>query len=274
LPNIKQIGITQHMLWNELSWPQVDAQNRDTPVVIPLGSCEQHGHHLPVFVDTIQVQAVAEQVEKAMRDRILMLPAIWIGSSHHHIDYPGTISLPPELYTSLIKHIVLSVLRAGFKRLFFLNGHGGNEIPVGQALAALVAESDHADDAYLAVASWWAVGRDALESGKVGLTTPGISHACEVETSMMLAIRPDLVDMSKATEPGPVLSSKWFNFEYGGKVGVYRRYHRLSPSGNMGASKAATSEKGDAMLAGVVADVVRFLDEFARWKHLPKIGPK
>ena len=121
------------MLWSELSWPEIGAQNRDTPVVIPLGSCEQHGHHLPVFVDTIQVQAVADGVHGAMSDRILMLPAVWVGSSHHHIDYPGTISLPPELYTSVIKHIAGSVLHAGFKRLFFLNGHGGNEVPVSQA---------------------------------------------------------------------------------------------------------------------------------------------
>lgn len=262
------------MHWNELSWPAIDSQDRNTPVVIPLGSCEQHGHHLPVFVDTIQVQAVADGVEKALHDRILLLPAIWLGSSHHHIDYPGTISLPPELYTAVIKHVVGSVLNAGFRRLFFLNGHGGNEVPVSQALAALVAESDAADNAYLAVSSWWAVGRDALEPERLNLTTPGISHACEVETSMMLAIRADLVEQSKALEPNPVLKSDWFNFEYGGKVGVFRRYHRLTAPGNMGAPRAATKEKGDAMLAGVVAQVVKFLEEFSRWPELGKIGPK
>ena len=211
---------------------------------------------------------------RALSQRILMLPAIWLGSSHHHLDYPGTISLPPELYTSVIKSVVNCVLHAGFKRLFFLNGHGGNEVPVAQALAALVAESDQADDAYLAVASWWAVGRDAMEPKKLNLTTPGISHACEVETSMMLAIRPDLVDMAKAIEPTPVLASEWFNFEYGGKVGVYRRYHRLTGPGNMGAPQAATKGKGHAMLTGVVVDVVKFLEEFSRWPQLPPLRAK
>jgi creatinine amidohydrolase/Fe(II)-dependent formamide hydrolase-like protein len=71
-----------------------------------------------------------------------------------------------------------------------------------------------------------------------------------------------------------VLDSEWFNFEYGGKVGIYRRYHRLSAPGNMGAPKAATREKGDEMLKGVIADVVRFLEEFAHWPELPEIGPK
>src|SRR5437764_3215377 len=104
------------MLWNEQSWPFIDALNRDTPVVVPLGSCEQHGHHLPVFVDTMQVQAVADDVHGAMTDRILMLPTLWLGSSHHHIDFAGTVSLPPELYTSVIKQVAYCVLRAGFKR--------------------------------------------------------------------------------------------------------------------------------------------------------------
>jgi len=262
------------MLWNELPWPAIASQNPDTPVVIPLGSCEQHGHHLPVFVDTLQVQAVADGVERALGPRVLILPAVWLGSSHHHSDYSGTISVSPELYTSLIKEIVRSVLRARFKRIFFLNGHGGNEIPVAQALAALVAESDEADQAYLAYASWWSLGKAALAPEKIKLTTPGISHACEVETSMMLAIRPDLVNLAKAIEPSPVLSSEFFNFEYGGKVSVFRRYHRLTSSGNMGAPKAATKEKGEAMLAGVIVDVVRFLEEFAKWPDLPKVGPK
>ena len=84
---------------------------------------------------------------------------------------------------------------------------------------------------------------------------------------MMLAIRPDLVQMAKAVEPAPVLESEWFNFEYGGKVGVFRRYHRLTAPGNMGAPKAGTQGKGEAMLAGVVADVVKFLDEFAAGRH-------
>jgi len=261
------------MLWHEQAWPQIASCDQNIPIIIPLGSCEQHGHHLPVFVDTIQVQAVADGVERALHDRILMLPAIWLGSSHHHADYPGTISLPPELYTAVIKEIVRSVLRGGFRRLFFLNGHGGNEIPVAQALAAMVAESDQADSAYLAYASWWSVGKDALDPQKLSLSTPGISHACEVETSMMLAIRPDLVKQELAIEPSPVLRSEWFNFEYGGKVAVFRRYHRLTPSGDMGAPKAGTKEKGETMLAGVIADVVRFLEEFARWPELPRIGP-
>lgn len=262
------------MLWHEQTWQTIGAQNKQTPVIIPLGSCEQHGHHLPLFVDTIQVQAVADAVERAINERILMLPTLWLGSSHHHIDFAGTVSLPPELYTSVIKQVANCVLRAGFKRIFFLNGHGGNEVPVAQALAALVAESDQADAAYLALASWWQVGRDALKPEKHRLTTPGISHACEVETSMLLTIRPDLVKMDRAQNSTPALNNDWINSEYGGKVSVYRRWHRITAPGNMGAPKAATKEKGESMLRDVVADIVKFLTDFATWPELPGIGPK
>jgi len=154
-----------------------------------------HGHHLPVFVDTIQVHSLAEKIERQMGDRVLMAPTLWLGSSHHHKDFPGTLSLAPSVYTRVIQSLALSVLRAGFRRLFFLNGHGGNEILGGQALAELVAENDEADQACLALASWWAVGAEAIAPARHGLTTPFVSHACEYETSLMLALRPELVQL-------------------------------------------------------------------------------
>ena len=165
-------------------------------------------------------------------------------------------------------------MHAGFKRLFFLNGHGGNEIPVGQALAALVAESDQADDAYLAVASWWAVGRDALEPKKLNLTTPGISHACEVETSMMLAIRPDLVDQAKAIEPSPVLerasgstSSTAERLAYTGDItGSPHRKHGRTQSRDERKRRHHARRRcpGRGKVSGRVL----------RWPELPAIGPK
>lgn len=261
------------MLWHEQSWQELDQIDRNTPVVIPLGACEQHGHHLPLFVDTIQVTTLAERVEREMGDKVLLAPTLWLGSSHHHRDYPGTLSLAPSNYTKVIQSLALSTLAAGFRRVFFLNGHGGNEIPGSQALAELVAENDDADQAYLALASWWGVGVNAIDPQTHGMTTPFVSHACEYETSMMLALRPDLVSPDKIAEAAPVLDSPWFNFEHGGKVNVFRRYRRLTPSGSMGSPSAATAEKGQAMFDAVVTDVIAFLRDFATWPDLPAVGP-
>ena len=147
----------------------------------------------------------------------------------------------------MIKSIAGSVLRAGFTRLFFLNGHGGNEVPASQALAALVAERDDADAAHLAFASWWQVGRDAVAPERHGMSTPAITHACEYETSMMLALRPDLVDLARALDGDPALQSRWHHSEYGGSVRLFHRFARLTSTGSMGRPRAATPEKGQSL---------------------------
>lgn len=263
------------MLWHEQSWPAMRQMSKQLPVVVPLGSVEQHGHHLPLFVDSIQVSEIARRVEQRLADRILMLPTLWLGSSHHHMDFPGTVSVLPSLYTQIIKSVARSILSAGFRRIFFLNGHGGNEVPAAAALTELVAEDEAANDAYLTFGSWWSVGRDALLSEKHGMKTPGLSHACEYETSMILFLRPDLVKLAEARDNTPIINNRWHNTDaFGSKVGVYRRYNRFTASGNLGTPSAATAKKGESMTAGVVDDVVAFLTEFATWKELNAIGPK
>lgn len=259
------------MHWEEKSWPEMKALDKDIPVVIPLGSCEQHGHHLPVFVDTIQVTAVAERVEEILGESVLMVPPIWLGTSHHHKDFPGTISLKPSLYSEVIMSVADSIMRAGFRRLFFLNGHGGNEIPACHALTEMVAERDDADEVYLTFGTWWKVAVESLHPEKHGLETPRITHACEIETSFMLYLRPDLVHTDRIKEGNLVLDSPWFNSDYGGRVEVFRRFHRLTPPGNMGKPTVATAEKGQSMLNAVATDVVAYLKELAGWPELPVV---
>lgn len=261
------------MWWHEQSWPQIQALDKALPVIVPLGSVEQHGHHLPLCTDTAQVGAIADRAEKELGDDAMFLPPLWLGCSEHHADFPGTISVSASLYTSNIKAIARSLLRAEFSRVFFLNGHGGNETPAAQALTELSGEDDRADAAYLVLGSWWRVGRDAMLPQRHGLTTPSISHACEYETSLMLAIRPDLVRLASIHESPPVLKSPWFHAEYGGKVHLFRRFHRLTSSGSLGRPSAGTPDKGRTMLDAVTTDIVAFVRELARWPDLPAVEP-
>jgi creatinine amidohydrolase len=260
------------MLWHEQSWPQIQQIDKKIPVVIPLGSCEQHGHHLPLFVDSIEVTTVAQRVEAQMRDRILLLPTLWLGHSEHHKDFPGTVSVPASLYSEMIKSVARSVLRAGFTKLFFLNGHGGNETPASQALVELTGEDDIADAAYLAFASWWTLASDSIKADRLGMATPSISHACEYETSMVLAIRPDLVRSEEIIEAPS--RAPWNSSDIGKKARFFRRFHRLTAAGNLGKPTAGTAEKGRSLIDAVVADVAKFLEEFATWNELPAVGPK
>ncbi len=262
------------MLWHEQTWPSIQSLDKQLPVVIPLGALEQHGHHLPLFVDTIQVTSIAERVEQRLVNQIILTPTMWLGNSQHHKDFPGTISASPSLYSQMVTTIAISVLRAGFRRLFFLNGHGGNQVPGAQALSELVAENDAANDAYVTFSSWWHVGREGIRPDRHGLTTPFVSHAGEYETSVMLFLRPDLVHMDRIQFQGPRLNDRWQNIEYGGPVEVYKRYSNLVAAGSMGSPQAATTEKGKGMVDAVVDEIVCFLEDFQAWPHLDRIGPK
>jgi creatinine amidohydrolase len=259
------------MLWHEQPWPRIQSLDKELPVVVPLGSVEQHGRHLPLVVDTAQVTAIAERAEKALGDAALFLPTLWLGCSDHHMDFPGTVSVPPDVYALMIRRVAKSILNAGFWRILFVNGHGGNETPGAQALTQLVAEDDVADGACLAFSSWWQLGRDACAPQRHDMTTPGISHACEYETSLMLALRPELVAMNNVREAPPVHGGTWYD---SGKVKLFRRFHRITAAGNLGKPGAATAEKGRSMLDAITADVVSFVREFSTWPRLKPLGPR
>lgn len=264
------------MNWEELSWPQFHEINKDLPVVVPLGACEQHGPHLPVFVDTIQVSQIARRVESQLANDILLTPTMWIGSSHHHKDFSGTISMVPSVFGQVVQEIARSIIRAGFRRVFFLNGHGGNVAPAQSALTELVATDDRASDTHLALASWWLVAAEEIQSQKIGLNQPVVSHACAFETSLMLALRPDLVDLSKLPpKRSPVLHNTWFHSEDDSsqRVSVFKRFHRFTPDGAMGQPQEATADHGTAILKAVVEQTVAFLRDFANWPMLPALAP-
>jgi creatinine amidohydrolase len=262
------------MLWYEMSWPEIAAVDRNVPVVVPLGSCEQHAHHLPVSVDTIQVETIARDVEAKMEQRILLTPTLWLGSSHHHKDFVGTISVTPMLYAQIVQQIAGSILRAGFSRILFLNGHGGNRVPGGAGLSELTAIDDHADGAHIALANWWEIAADQL--AVAGIKQQTVGHACEYETSLMLEIRSDLVRMDKVQAQTRAMENEWYRVEgdNGTKVTLYHRFHRLSASGLLGDSAAASKEKGARLRAAVASEIVRFLTDFSGWPDARIHGPR
>ena len=80
----------------ELTWPDVEALNKDTPVVIPIAALEQHGRHLPLFTDSLLLGEVVRRAAERLKDRVLFAPLTWLGNSEHHLDFPGTLSASPR----------------------------------------------------------------------------------------------------------------------------------------------------------------------------------
>jgi creatinine amidohydrolase len=115
------------MRWEELSVPEIETLDRDrTVLLLPLGSVEQHGRHLPVGTDTMLASAVSAAASKRLPERIAVLPPSWYGFSPHHMHFPGTVTLRANTLLSVVEDIVGSLVAHGFKRVVLVNGHGGN----------------------------------------------------------------------------------------------------------------------------------------------------
>ncbi|NLN16160.1 MAG: creatininase family protein [Firmicutes bacterium] len=159
-------------------------------IIIPVGATEQHGPHLSVGVDSLLAETVALHVAKDLSPRlpVLVAPTLPYGYSHHHLSFGGAISLRSETLIAVLKDIGMSLAASGFKRLFFLNSHGGNEEAVRLVVRDLAREGVSA-----AAASYWTVAWDALtEAGALDWgRVPG--HAGSFETSLMLHLAAELV---------------------------------------------------------------------------------
>lgn len=180
------------MLLSELTWQEVDRLDRDTPVIVPVAALEQHGLHMPVFTDSFLLDAIVEQAHPSFKESALLLPLTWLGNSHHHLDFPGTVSAEPRLWIDMLMGIVDNFLTHGFRRIVVINGHGGNDVPGRQAMFEIRQRYRERKDLLLLFATYWNLAQPTRGS-ITDLDQQEMGHACEWETSMILHLRPDLV---------------------------------------------------------------------------------
>ena len=241
-------------------------------VVAPLGSLEQHGHHLPMLTDTMIISEIARRAESELKEDARFLPTLWLGASHHHLAYAGTVSLNNDLYVKVLEDLLESLISAGFRRIFLLNGHGGNITPGRQALYNVQLRNRENPELFLAFSSWWTLAADQI-AAVPDLGCPYVTHACEQETSMILRLRPELVDMEAAKGANIPFESAFYtpDFSAPSRVDVPRAFDQLSQTGAFGRPERATAEKGEALFTAAAGEVVTFVREFARW---PEIAAK
>lgn len=245
------------MQLSDLTWPKVQALNKNTPVVIPVAALEQHGHHLPLFTDSMLLGEIVRRVVEKFSDRVLFAPLTWLGNSDHHLDFAGTLSAPPRVYIDLLNGLAENFLAHGFKRIVFLNGHGGNDVPGKQAIFEVRQRHRQRADLLLLFATYWNLAPN-VHSSVPGLVQRHMSHACEWETSMILRIAPQLVgDLSKvaATESGSA-------FDPASRAWVTQ--DRTVP-GHIGDPRAATAEKGEALFQAFTAGAASLLERVIAW---------
>ena len=251
----------------EYSWTEIQALLELDPVaVLPVGAFEQHGPHLPVMVDAHLVGTVAESAaERAAQvgKSVVVAPVIWTGYSPHHMDFPGTVSLDDTTFGAVVGQAARSLARHGFRRILILNGHGGNANLLKNLVQTL--RYDHGVSAVFA--SYWDFALRELADWRES-EPGGIMHACEMETSLMLASRPDLVQMEQAKDHYLADRSKYFAGDLlsGGPVSAAASFKELSPNGTIGAPTLATRERGERLMDAMTSAVSAFICEFADWK--------
>ena len=172
---------------------RVDAASRAAGalVVLPVGATEQHGPHLPLGTDLLIVEHIARAAAEAVGSGldVLVTPSLPFGSSHHHLPFGGTISLSTERYLGALNDMVESLIIDGFRRIFILNGHGGNH----EIIQLVARDLTLRYPANIAAASYWDLARDAMAEQQPDLPGHFPGHAGFFETSLIMALRPELV---------------------------------------------------------------------------------
>jgi creatinine amidohydrolase len=248
----------------EVEWAKLkagelrDLAAREAIVVLPVAAMEQHGPHLPVMVDTLLCGEVATRAARRASGRyiVVVAPTVWSGLSEHHMPFGGTFTLDFATFRSLIECLCRSLERHGFRRVLLLNGHGGNVA----ALRVVVDELRHLDMRLL-TATYWQV--DPVAIADILERQSGVQHACEAETSMVMALRPELVDESQFEAARCI--------EAGRLAGQAQALHSAmkfeerTPSGAIGDPTAASAAKGEKLLEAAATAVAGLLSDDELW---------
>jgi creatinine amidohydrolase len=247
------------MRFAEMTAPQLGEVSRDTVLVLtPIAACEQHSRHLPTFTDTILVTAVAEQVEQQLPSKVLLLPTLWLGASSHHLSLGGTLSVEVDTHIDVLCDLLTPLLQDGYQRILMLNGHGGNIDTMHVALRRLQPKYQNR---LVAAASYWELAERELADLVEG-SRKTMGHACEFETSMILALFPNFVNRDKI-ENDPPKDDTVFRGLFTAEDMKQKTNH-----GAVGYPELANAEKGQRFLEAAASRTVEVIEAMLK-RRLP-----
>ena len=258
--------------YGEMTWPEVKAAAASPCVaIVPIATLEDHGRHLPIDTDLRLCASVCELAASRAPDRTVVVPPINHGYSPHHMDFPGALTIGAHTLIDYGFDVCKSLAHHGFDRILIVNGHGSNS-PFADIIARLTVV--HSGALAAAVNYWSAPGvREVAERLRQSEAVGGMNHACEFETSLYLALRPELVDMQQAVHEIGHRPSKnyWTDLVAGdGPLAMMEYWSQLSESGVMGDPTKATAEKGRALLDAAADGIVELVDEMLMRKSAPR----
>jgi creatinine amidohydrolase len=259
------------MIWYEIK----EAGLQDRVAVLPVAVHEDHGPHLPVDVDVRLVTEICDRAVARIPSEAVLVPCVPHGYSPHHMDFHGTLTIDWDTLIRFVKNICCSLAHHGFKRILVVNGHGSNASPLD--LAARLTIIEYEGKVLCASVNHWSL-RKVREVGKRIRDSDygGTSHAGEYETSLYLALRPDLVDMSKAVDERSPLSASFQSdilaggHPEGSSAALVPYWSTKTASGVMGDATKATKEKGEQLLEAAIEGLIELIRELRATEIMPR----
>ena len=244
--------MTEQIHWEQLRSPQIKKlAEANAIVIVPVGSTEQHGPHLPVKVDALLATEVARRsaLKVQTHQPIVVTPTVWCGLAEHHMDFSGTLTLDFGTFHALLRNLCRSIRHHGF-----LNGHGGNITALNVICSELVRELD---GLRVVSGTYWTLPKVAVKFAEILEVQQNVRHAGEAETSMMLALEPELVDQAALSQADGTPEIPY----YQSGISRWVSFKEVSANGVIGSPSVATAAKGELLLevasegiAGVLQD--------------------
>ncbi len=235
---------------------------RDKVVILPIGHTEQHGYHAPLSTDTLIIEAIGAGTAQAIPEQAFSLPVFPYGVSTHRRSFPGTFNVGGRAFEDFWLAVIDTMVKAGFNRFYLMSGHGGNS-------SFLVNVVKYAGEKYpqifCATAFLYLSGPkgvaalEAKRQSKLG----GMGHACELETSLILHLRPELVHLERAVDETDFITTPNYYMDWieGGALTANPPWEDDTRTGAYGAGSLGTAEKGEYWLEAAIAEKVEHVGE-------------
>lgn len=257
--------------WERLKSREIGALDKDHSVVLlPISAIEQHGPHLPVGTDTIILRSLLQNFSKVTGhfegENVIIAPQLTVGKSNEHMAFPGTMTLTAHTLYDVLDEYVGCMVRHGFKKVMLTNSHGGNTDMLN--LISRDMRVKYGIEVY--VFDWWFTNfwQDIMKKVKTSKSPYGVFHACELETSLMLYIDKDLVDMDAAVDETPDAQFAGDRFiSLYGPVTMGWKTNDVSAHGVIGDPKEATYEKGKIFMDYAVEKLTAIVEEVLHFHY-------
>ena len=250
---------------SEVDWSRLKAHElrdraaRGAVVIIPTAATEQHGPHLPVMTDTRIGHEIACRAARLATRPVVVTPPVWSGLSEHHMPFGGTLILSHETFRAVLRDLITALTRHGFRDILISNSHGGNVIAIQQIADEL---GSKLDEATIVATTYASEAREEIAG--ILEDQPGIHHAGEAETSMMMVLEPDLVDGS---DLAALRSDRGKGFLGAGRASYrWRPFAHGTANGVSGDPTRANPDKGERLLSVSAQAIATLVDDAATWE--------